>query len=839
LSSKGEAPPAESRLDRGVGWLGRSCSYLLPLCGSLIVIWLALPFLQGEQSRAWDDLFHQNMALTLAKKLDAGEGPFGVYPSMFGIPGARHYQFLHHMLVGLVTWITEFRVTLVHNWILALLFALTPWTYRYFLVRIGLSPLAAGFAGLLGIGSVYGWGNAFEAYYELGVVTQVLATVLLPLALAQVVRICQDGKGVVAMGVLLAATVMSHAAYAIYAVLACLLLVLAFAHSYRTLLKLAAGGVLAGVLVACWLVPFVQYRAEEKVPTDIVARPDRFVWSSAHSGASLFRALASGRVLDGGRKDDSADEQLDIKLNMTGTREVRFPYYSILALIGLVLALIRFRQPVQRVLIGGTVLGLLLYLGFDDFPFMYRMPILNQVQAFRVGWFVELFAVALAGQAVAWLLSAPYGLLRRKLAPRFAAIPIALPGICLVAAFAWDLERVVMPLLDTWDVKLFDKVDRVLRRAGAPDPEQRLLVKFGRPPSRQFRFALEHALEVRGDHISTCNHWTSISPTVNLKICGVLHRPERALEFTRMMGVRFLLIKKKQIAEINKQFSEPDNPYRVWGRMGRVYVVEDRQASMIHEPAGPRVLVVANSSQWYHLLGKWLRSYGAKVGDPRVPWLLRAPSQTLADPTVLDAVDAVMYLDDTNLEDDLAALKKVGESKLPLLLGLPIDGVEGQVMRPGSKPWGTLLRLGPRPAVGAEFKRLDEPGDMQRFAYRVVAPKSTVVYLSMQYFDGWRAEIDGEPAVVLDGGPDLVALVVPRGTHAVHFSFQLETDQLIVLVLSLVGWFGVLVVIGVTRGPGAVRGIRRLARRVLDLLGRRRRPPEERSSSKGLDSEKE
>jgi hypothetical protein len=788
----------------------RVCEWALPAFASLFVLWMCVPFLKGEQSRAWDDIYHQSAAADVAYKLDHGQNPLGIHFSMFGIPGARGYQSLHRLLSGSLMWITGLPTTLVHNWLLAIVFALTPWAYRFFVLRLGMSRLAAGFSGLLCVGSVYGWGNSFEAYYELGVSTQVLGTLFLPLALGQMIETSRTGKGYVALGVLLAITLLSHAAFAAYAAIGCAVVALVFVRRVRVLVPIACGGALALLLAAFWVVPFLEYRTEHKAPPDIITRPERWVWPTAHSGESMTTALVSGRTFDGGRKDDSDDEHLDTLLNMTPTRDVRFPYYSLLTLAGFLLALRRFRDPAHRLLATGTVVGLLLYLGFDDFPFLQRVPVLNQIQPFRIGSFVELFSIALAGTAVAEGLDLLGRLARKRIPPVAAAAIVGVPAMIAIALFATDLKRVVTPLLDVWDVSQFQKVIKILKRAGPPDPEQRVLVKFSEPPSRMFRFALEHSLEVRGGFRSTCNHWTSISPQVNLRNCEALARVPEGLVLSRLMGVRYFVTKTDQLEPMLKAAGTSAPDYRRLGAWGKLVVVEDKRAGMAHEEPGPRVLVVANPSQWYWAVTGWLHQFRGRFGDPAVPWIFRGSVEALRDQAIVGAMDAVIYLDDDDerAEEARAPLAAIAASGKPVLLGMPIEGVKARVTGRDDPHWSRLIDLPARSAPGTRIDRVGKRGIPDRLAFDVDAPEPTVIFLSMEYFDGWGAEIDGAPATAVPGGPDLVSVAVPRGKHRLEFRFTLTPSETATLYLSLLAWLGVLGYGAMRYGPPAWRRLR-------------------------------
>jgi len=768
--------------------LGRVATYLLPAVASALVVYLCLPFLRGEISVAWDEIYHQATEQLTAEMIRDGHNPFGLLPTMTGYPGFRFYQSLQYLLSAVLQLSTGAHVTTVHNWLMVALFALTPWTYRKFCLSLGLSPFAAGAAGLLHITSINGTSNSFESYFECAFLTQVLASVILPLALASLVTLVREGRGPVRTGVLMALTVMAHAAYAVYASLAAVLVVLVFLpRRIKTWLLLGAAAVLALVLSAGWALPFVHYQSVDKPVTDAVARANRTLWFNGLDPGEMGRFLVGGRLLDGGSMDGSSDASVETHLNMTPTRQTRFPFLTVLTGLGLILALIGGREPRNRLLIGGFAFGVLLMLGADDFPSFYGLPVFSKLQAFRVSYFIELFAIALGGMAVSRLGS----LLIKWSAKVVPAIVPKLVSVLLVIAATsyvwWSTVDVVTPFLDTWDLDPFDRVSKVIEHRGTPNRQDRTLVKFRRP-GRKFRFALEHWIEIHAQRGTVCNHWISSSPTVNLHLCGPLGAPWTAPAYTRLFGVRYLVVGREEAPAFVGKDSPLRDEYRQLGRVGRLTVIEDKRVAMLHEIPGRRVLVIGTPAQWYWLTKSWVARHSKAATSPATPWPLLGTSAALDDEALLDAVDAVMYLDDRGLERDRPRLEAIAASGKPLALSRPIEGLTGKVLGVKTPPWDRLLGSGVREAAGAKIKRLDRGAEPDRLRYRVETPSPTLLVLSMQHFEDWQARADGRPLTVLAGGPDLVAVIAPAGEYQLEFSYEWTAMETATFWISAIGW---------------------------------------------------
>jgi hypothetical protein len=229
---------------------------------------------------------------------------------------------------------------------------------------------------------------------------------------------------------------------------------------------------------------------------------------------------------------------------------------------------------------------------------------------------------------------------------------------------------------------------------------------------------------------------------------------------------------------------------------------------MIHNPPGPRVLVVATPAQWHWLIKKWLRLFGGKVGSPDVPWLLRANGTALSNQALVNTVDAIMYLDNRTAARDIPALKKIADKKKQLLLGMPLEGVNGRVMEPGDPSWHQLVELKPDHVPGVTMTQMDDGANPEELTFQVTAEDTTSVFLSMQAHRNWHATVDGKTAAAFAGGPDLVSTMVPKGKHTLVFRYARSVMEKRTFALSAVVWLFVLAGLLLPRAANAIRKLR-------------------------------
>ncbi len=798
-------------LERFLDWMGFSLTWILPAIGSLLVIWLLFHFLMGAQSRASDEIFHLSNEMLVAEALEQGRSPFGLLPVNLGVPGFRTYQALHAIVGGTLQYLLKLPPPFVHNWLIILLFAATPWTYRKFYLELGLHPIAAGAGGLLCIASVGGFTNSFEAYFRLAVIAQAGASVLLPLALTMLLRILDQGRGTVLLGVLMGLAALSHAMFAAYAIFGAFIIVLVqLPTRLSTWLKLGAAAVLAVTLTAGWLLPFLHNNTYTRPVHDSVANPHHNYYFTVLSPNELTRFLYTGRLFDGDKRDGSADDKLEANLNHEATIEARFPFLTVLFLLGLLLAIIGARNRANRILIAGFSLGLLFLLGTDDITLFSRLPLFNNLEYFRMTYFVELFAFGLGGLTVYKSSSLLVGFILRYLKTKhilrtLSKVACACISIFVLFTYWSSVSRVVTPYLNQWDTKLFDPYISILNKAGPPDPHKRVAIFFDR--SSSFRKALNHGVEVYGNYRTSCQHWACAVSATNAKACGKITHWYRYTRLARLAGIRYGVTEFTKVKHLIPK-KDKKTEYKLLKRHSRLAILEDKRASMLHDIAGPRVLVVSKPAQWYFLVNTWLNKWSNKIGQSKVPWLLNAPAEALQNNKLISTVDAVMYLDDSNLEQDISALKSIAKSGKKLALAMPIDGVNARIFKQSDRSWREALGLlsVKRANSGAKIKRLDRGKNIERLSFSVDTKEPALLVFSMQHFENWRARIDGKPVITMATGPDLVSVIAPKGKHVIDFAFEATPIDNWSMAASGLGWCGVFCF-------SILLGIRRLRKR--------------------------
>lgn len=254
-----------------------------------------------------------------------------------------------------------------------------------------------------------------------------------------------------------------------------------------------------------------------------------------------------------------------------------------------------------------------------------------------------------------------------------------------------------------------------------------------------------------------------------------------------------MLIDRDRVAALAGEDAPNASEYAKLGRVGRVHLLEDKKAGALHELPGPRILVIANSTQWYWLSYRWLGSFARRIGEATTPILLRAKPEGLKDESIISAVDAVYYLDDESLAADLDSLKRISASSKRVLTTRKVPGLESETLGARTVDWRRLMEGIERPARVTRIHRTDGAKTPARFKFDVDASAPSLVLLAMHHFSNWNAAVDGRRTPVFAAGPDAVAALVPKGEHKLVFTFEQTAVERATGWITAAGWLFVVV----------------------------------------------
>jgi hypothetical protein len=342
--------PAKSAAPRG--WLRTEFWGLVLLaCALAFNAWYVAPEVRINRVPLNDVVFHLTASERLGESIAHGEPFLNPWVSEWalGYPVWQSYQPLPHLvsafLFGVFHWAAG--STAIFAVFLYLLIVLLPASVYAGARLLGLSPPAAGLAALLvyatsSNGNLGSYGSGYGAYLwrGSGLFTQLFAMHLLVIAIGMVSRALDLGGSARKGGasLVVALTSLSHIIFGYTAFVSAALLAVVGPRGRRSerLSRLVTVAVSAIVLFAWFLIPL--FLSKGIVNHSRWEAPEK--WNS-YGAPFILHALFSGQMFD-----------LD-----------RFPWLSGLVVLGIAGAVIAWREPLARRLMGLTALWLVLFFG--------------------------------------------------------------------------------------------------------------------------------------------------------------------------------------------------------------------------------------------------------------------------------------------------------------------------------------------------------------------------------------------------------------------------------------------------------------------------------------------
>lgn len=794
--------------------LDRYGHWLLPLATALTSFILCGRLIGLGLNRAGDDLYHLFNEFALAHAASAGDDIFGPLGMEFGQPVLRFYQPLFYL--NNLGWhlLTGVDLAVVHTLTIVVGLSLSPFAFCYFLLKLGLPRFAAGIGSALTLISVAGFGNSFEAYFRAGIVTQSMGGLFLPWFFGSFVGLLRGENRSASTALLFALAFLSHAIVSVFAVFGAALYLLVggvdLRPCWRPLLAFVA---LGGALVLFWAAPFVAHTMTMRPVPDAVVRGGGRVWFTSVSRDELVRAVVTGRLLDDPpvvhrEQVDPLDKLMD-RVNVLGTVYVRPPVFTVLAGLGVLVALGRFAHAGYRFLLAGFAFSLMLFAGPDDFPWLSHLPFMRQIQTFRCTYWIEVFAFGLAGGGVEAVLARLLqfvrrrdGLLRTGLLGAYAVLVCA--GL---AGIGSEMVRCARAHVDARDLSRFDPMIDALSRLPNRGWPFRVDVEF--KDQRKGR----QAWSIVNGYQASCTHWKGTGPTAALYLCNQLAESHANVNLFSLAGVRYVIGAPPQVAPIVD--ARDGAGERVWRALGDgrdrsgnptggIHLLDSRRESFLQGLGGRPLPVVCSDAQWVWLTRGWTIRYKDRLREKATPLPLRVPAGTLASSGLLQSAEAVLYLDDRRLAADETALAAFAARGGRIVSGAPLGRLPVTVSGAMKTVWERLPALAVPPAefLASPLRRAELEPDPRRsyqsYRFDVEAAGDLVAILPVQAVSGWQATLDGAPVAVFASGPDFVGTVVPAGAHRLVFTWTMPGWHRACLVVSLLAIVCVLVV-GVRR----------------------------------------
>jgi hypothetical protein len=804
-SSKGE------RLKRLLASAWPYAHFALPAAAGILALCSTHILIGPVLNRSGDNMYHLLNEFALLHGIEAGDNPFGPIAMEFGQPVLRFYQALFYLYNVGVHFFTGISLHLIHNLTIVVCFTLSPFSYLYFLRKIGLNRWAAAIGSFTSMISIAAFGNSFEAYHQAGIVTQSMGGLFFPWFMGHFVGMLRGENRPTSTALLFALAFLSHAIMAVFAVFAGALYFFVNMVEVRLVLKkLLAFAALGACLVAFWVLPFISHTYEMRPVPDSILRGAGVHWFTSVSKSELAMVLTTGRLLDDAHElsnDRDANDKFMDRISIIGTLSTRPPAVTILTALGVLLGLFWIRRSSYRFLIAGFFFSILLFAGPDDFRWLRYLPFMKQIQTFRCTYLVEFFAFGLVGAAVESVLRNGWRLARtRKSLLKHPLTVVWFLVVCTLAGLCGN------------EIIRLGQVHLHIRN---PIPFDRMVDASSTIPNRGYpyrisplfkgRFKLRHGWFAIHGYTPFCTHWKGTGPSAAYHLCSQLGNHIRNRDLTALAGIRYFSAeeeKAKPYIEVKDDDNDflfeklPNGPDRNGKRSNWHYLFDSGREHFLRPFVGKALPVVCSRAQWIWLAKAWTGRYRSKLWEKSTPLPMYVEPGKLVDSGLLRHATAVLYLDQSALSTDRAALTRFAANGGSVVTTRSIPGIKSQGSSLTKGIWKTLPKEMQQPKDTpremkhreeedpglklVEIKRLPNPSrTMQLFSFDIDALEPVVAILPMEAAPGWQARLDGKPYHAFPTGPDMLGVVVPKGAHRLDLVWEMPRSEMLSLLATL------------------------------------------------------
>lgn len=785
---------------------------LLILMGAVVFgLYILWPLMQPGYSRGGDDVIHMAYHHEAAAIMAGTHNAFG-WSYLFGF-GAPIFLFrppLQYLCVAALHTLSggALPISLLQKLFYMSCLAFYPAAVFYMMRKFRFTPLAAAMAALFSITPISMWGHTLHAYFWLGIMKQLVAIFLFPIALGRVHGTVSQGNRVLPTSAVIALAFLSHPYVPFGLLLVCAvywLVILAGSGWRPALLAGARMGLIWGLtalLLAFYLLPF--YTSPE-----IQQREFSASWRHAFEIVCETTAMTLNHFFKGGLFDTTrwtlygGGEWGWPNNTFTG----RWPVLSAMCLLGILVCLWRRRQFNAAVVILASTLTLFLFLGPDDVTLLNYLPFHDQFQNVHGVFLLDFFAVCLAGIGAAelirrlgeWPVGAVLALRRRPPPePGTAREPggrIA-QALVIVLVAAGALAVIYSPYRDramvAKRIALTKRFDTVANGAMTPSTLQQPLYtslqkvqEILRSPEHPGRFyasaqdqentKASHELFVYSILPGLVGRTDIICGFFSAEVAGVnktvieRFRPQipKYPNLIELFNVRYLLTATPNTSKLAGVEAYSDTAYQdsywtLWRARGDF-------SHFTVLPSKP-LLVYADLVTWREFCFEWIDEYKNTPDPAKYPYFVYGGER----------VDGPIRPDPERFPG------------VVILGSVPVDGAGGRALRDYAGAGGALYGTEPLADVPltllpvlanvrfADFPVVPAAGgtcretrvERERHGASVEWDGPGLAVFKMAYYRSWVPLVDGRKTELVEVSPGLCGTWIPAGRHDLEFVYR-------------------------------------------------------------------
>lgn len=769
-----------------------SAGTLLVWFAAISAFVLCAKILSGGFIQAGDALWHYSNELHLLRSVQDRHGLFACLLKGMGLPLGNAYQPLLYLCVVLmhicVPWVSVFWL---HNVFVCVLFTVYPLAVWFLARSFRCTKFHAGVASVISLLPVSGWGHTLDAYFWVGLHTQLIGTAGFAVALGSLNRLLWSRRQWRYLWVLagsFAAVAMGHAVLAVllaYTVGLYLLVVLlwrGFGQWAHLIRKTVIASVVALMLIGFWLIPFIQFNKQYK----FIPEYERSFSPLAVSLTvkETVETFFYGELLDTNHPESplfgGGEEGFRWSLNV---RYNRFWLFTIYTVTGIIFVLSRRRRWTMYFWVCAFLWGAVLFVGKDDIPLLRFLPFSSNFQPIRAIYLIELSSVMLASFAVDRVV--------RWVNARCMSGTRRIPGCIAMAVVVVSL---LIPLYERYSIAS-------VLVGSAVTPQQQELIGQYTAMEKQYPFNRIYFGSSSGIRLislraladcfflnNVTGHDNDMAGSLSWLINDIQDRLFDQAGLLELLGVSHITGQQGWYGARLKLGAAPiPGLTRIAaGNFFDQYRIDRRTEPLAVCWKRP-VLVSCSDTQWYQINNWWLDSF-IEHGYKLAP-MIRAPQMFahLLNPALfagvflldMPATARTRRLIYKQLKDYVAKGGTLLSNKP--LWDIPVE----QISLANQHKLSALLLEDDRDDSAVSLSV--ETVSWNSMAANLTAGRPVFVYAKTAYYDQWKAHVDSRQRETFWMTPGLVACTVPKGGRNITFFYEPGRVHWVLLVC---GWLG-------------------------------------------------
>ncbi len=759
------------------------------VCCVIFCFVLTFRILNGRFLSAGDAFWHYSNEIHMVKSISEGTGVFGCFQKGMGSPLGNFYQPFFYMLVTGIYFLClkSLSVFFIHNFLVCLFFSIFPLSVYYLARSFRFTHIKSGVITMFSIVPISGWGHTLDAYFWIGLYTQLIGACMFPIVMGALHRLVWSGRKkrdfwvfVVSFSCLL----MGHAVFAMLLVY-CLGLYMLFFLIWRgwnsfigLAKKVFVAGILVFLIVSFWLVPFLEFNHKYKFVPESERSFSRLAVSV--TAEELVKVFFTGELLDNTNPESplfgGGREGFRWSMNESFRRFYVFTFFVCLGMIFIIFRGRKFRDLYFLLLFfwGGC-----LFLGKDDVNWLSLLPYSRSFQPIRAIFIMELAGAVIAGDVFVRIFKA---IINKKISKfiKYSCITVMIVSCFLLLTERYRVARIMVKTqLNSRHKELMDVYSKI-------KIDDRSRIFSGRSTGLK-----NTSLRSMSD-CYFLNNVTGHDNAMSGNLSHLINNLQKDIPYSRdlldLLNVKYLLTKHEwRSSSIRIGDVQPELKNLFSGTYFDLHGVKN-QSDLFTSFKKKPILVWCDKLTWYKLNRLWLDLF-SKHGYDLAP-MVKAPDD-FSRMLSTGLFSALMLVDFSIGEKNKKLYyKNIRDFSLKgwsVLSNRPLWGIEVEkLLLSNVGIFSRTLLKSPLCEEPIIFKGIKS--SWNSYEVNLDVKKTDIVIAKMPFYHTWHVRVGGQETDTLWVSPGFIGVMVyPGDNQFLTLKYEPSWYRMILLLVAVLG----------------------------------------------------